>query len=187
MAKIQSRLLVVDASIASAAGDFSKHPTSQRCREFLLAIREICHRIVLTPPIQKEWDKHQSGFARKWRLSMVAKRKLAIIEIPKNQSMEMRFRKVVKDPSILAIMEKDRCLIEAALLSEKRVASLDEEVRTHFRSYQTSLPELMLICWVNPSDRGEDLCDWLPREPLASGSGCLGLPFINQWMEHRGP
>ncbi len=60
MAKIRSRLLVVDASIASAAGDVSTHPTSRRCRDFLLAIREICHQIVMTAPIQQEWDKHQS-------------------------------------------------------------------------------------------------------------------------------
>jgi hypothetical protein len=80
MAKIRSRLLVVDASIARAAGDVSTHPTSRRCCDFLLAVREICHQIVMIAPIQHEWDKHQSRFARTWRLSMLAKKKLKILE-----------------------------------------------------------------------------------------------------------
>jgi hypothetical protein len=44
--KIPSRCLVVDASIARAAGSLeSKHPTGALCRNFLMAIRSVCHRI----------------------------------------------------------------------------------------------------------------------------------------------
>ncbi len=161
MAKIRSRLLVVDASIARAAGDVSTHPTSRRCRDFLLAIREICHQLVMTAPIQHEWDKHQSRFARTWRLSMLAKKKLRVLESDAQRSLEKRLPRVVIDPFILAIMEKDRCLVEAALLSEKRIASLDDTVREHFQDYRDSLPELKSICWVNPDATDEDLCDWL--------------------------
>ena len=30
----------------------------------------------MTPAIRDEWDKHQSPFARKWRRSMMARKKL---------------------------------------------------------------------------------------------------------------
>jgi len=179
MAKIRSRLLVVDASIASAAGDVSTHPTSRRCRDFLLAIREICHQIVMTAPIQQEWDKHQSRFARTWRLSMLAKKKLKILESHAQRSLEQRFSRVVIDPFVHAIMEKDRCLVEAALLSEKRIASLDDSVRTHFRNYRDSLPELRSICWVNPGAIDEDPCDWLRAGAPIERSRTLG------YLAHR--
>jgi hypothetical protein len=160
LAKQPSRLLVIDASIARAAGDPACHPTSLRCRDFLLAVLEICHRLVMTAPIQEEWNKHQSRFARKWRLSMMARRKVEIVEIQVSASLERRFPKVVASPFILAIMEKDRRLIEAALFSDHRIASLDEAVRRHFRNHGERLPELRKICWINP-DAVDDACDWL--------------------------
>ncbi len=44
--KTQSWSLVVDASIARAAGPrTSQHPTSGHCREFLEALRSVCHRM----------------------------------------------------------------------------------------------------------------------------------------------
>jgi hypothetical protein len=94
-------------------------------------------------------------------------------------SLEKRFPKVVIDPFILAIMEKDRCLVEAALLSEKRIASLDNSVRTHFQNYRDSLPELRSICWVNPGTTDEDLCDWLRAGAPIERSRTLG------YLAHR--
>ena len=173
MAKKPSRLLVIDASIARAAGDPSSHPTSLRCRDFLLAVLEVCHRVVMTAPIQEEWNKHQSRFARRWRLSMMARRKVEIVEIQVSASLERRFPKVVASPFILAIMEKDRRLIEAALLSDHRIASLDEAVRRHFRDHGERLPELRKICWVNP-DTEDDVCDWLKNGAPAERTRMLG-------------
>jgi len=70
VAKVPFPVLVIDASIAHAAGVTSKHPTDQKCCEFLQAVLDVCHRMVLTAPIREEWNKHQSGFARMWRVSM---------------------------------------------------------------------------------------------------------------------
>ena len=131
--------------ITMAAGDISMHPTSRSCREFLLAVLEICHHVVMTYPIKEEWDKHQSGFARRWRLSMVARKKLEVVQIEENYSLEEQFSQLAAHPRVLAIMDKDRHLIEAALASDKRVASLDDEVRTYFREHRHCLPELRQI------------------------------------------
>ena len=72
----QSKYLVIDASIArSCGGEDAKHPTSKNCRDFLKAVLKICHSMVMTDELQAEWNKHESTFARKWRVSMIAKRK----------------------------------------------------------------------------------------------------------------
>ena len=72
MAKVPSRVLVIDSSIARAAGDTSNHPTARNCCDFLQAVLDVCHRIALTDPLRDEWNKHQSRFARTWRVSMMA-------------------------------------------------------------------------------------------------------------------
>ena len=105
MAKIASRRLVIDASVARAAGDTSMHPTSRSCRDFLLAILEICHRFVMTQSIKEEWDKHQSGFARKWRVSMVARKKLVVVQVDEHHSLERQLSKLAQGPGVVAIVE----------------------------------------------------------------------------------
>src|SRR3954452_5022187 len=80
VAKVRSRRLVIDASIARAAGDSSTHPTSRNCRDFLLIVLEICHRAVMTAPILEEWNRHQSRFASTWRKSMMARKKLEVLK-----------------------------------------------------------------------------------------------------------
>jgi hypothetical protein len=56
-----SRQIVVDASIARSAGD-GIHPASQMSRQFLLDMMTICHRVVTSPDITLEWQKHTSRF-----------------------------------------------------------------------------------------------------------------------------
>jgi hypothetical protein len=83
-----SQRLVIDASVARSAGDKdATYPQSVHCREFLLAVLDICHQIVMTPAIKAEWDKHQSKFALMWRRQMVAKKKWNYLEISINDSL----------------------------------------------------------------------------------------------------
>ncbi|VXD11233.1 hypothetical protein PL8927_140065 [Planktothrix serta PCC 8927] len=77
----QSKYLVIDASVArSCGGEDAKHPTSKNCRDFLNAVLKICHSMVMTPELKVEWNKHESTFARKWRVSMIARRKYKYCE-----------------------------------------------------------------------------------------------------------
>ena len=90
----QSKRIVIDASIArSAGGEDVKKPMSSDCRKFLMAILNICHHIVLTKDISKEWNKHQSNFTRKWRKSMAARKKIFKIEKTKNQPLRDKIKK----------------------------------------------------------------------------------------------
>ncbi|HLG99155.1 MAG TPA: hypothetical protein VKX49_22785 [Bryobacteraceae bacterium] len=55
MAKKISRRLVIDASVARSA-TMSNDSTSTACREFLQEVLRVCHRVVLTPEIEQEWQ-----------------------------------------------------------------------------------------------------------------------------------
>src|SRR5260370_37873028 len=83
MAKVASQFLVIDTSIAQAAGpEGAGHPTAKHCRDFLLVIFDVCQRVVFTAAIEEEWKEHQSGFARKWRRAMFAQKKGDPLEVP---------------------------------------------------------------------------------------------------------
>ena len=92
---------------------------------------------------------------------MMARKKLEVLQVDVSNSLEHRLSKVVSDPFILEIMEKDRRLIEAALIGDKRVASLDDKVRDHFRAHRNQLPEVRSIYWVNPDVSHVEVCEWL--------------------------
>ncbi len=71
---------------------------------------------------------------------MMARRKLDVVEIAEHNSLAKRIVRTKVDKSIAAIIEKDRHLIEAALATDKRLASLDDTVRQHLsqpRHYAT--------------------------------------------------
>ena len=77
MGKSASRALVIDACIAQSAGE-TEDPVSKACRAFLIATRDICHRVVMTNDVVAEWKKHRSKFSWIWWRSMVARRKVVI-------------------------------------------------------------------------------------------------------------
>jgi hypothetical protein len=174
VAKVRSVRLVIDASLAMAAGETSMHPTSRNCREFLQSVLSICHRMALTSPIQDEWNKHQSAFARKWRRSMMARKKIEFVKIPPHRSLQKRIAAAARDADVAAILEKDRLLIEAALATDECIVSLDDRVRNHFKECVPRLNEMALICWVNPEKPHEQAVAWLERGAPADKTRTLG-------------
>lgn len=98
---------MVDASLASAAGA-SPHPDSFRSREFLREVLKISHRIVMTGFLAREWDRHQSLFALRWRAEMRSRDK--VIDISGIENELVRHQLVMSKA-----VEKDLHLVEAAL------------------------------------------------------------------------
>jgi hypothetical protein len=174
VAKVRSRVLVIDASIARATGDVSMHPTSRDCREFLQSVLKLCHRMAMTDSIKEEWNKHQSRFARGWRTSMVARKKVEVVVVAPHLTLERRIERAVTDTYLAAIVEKDRRLIEAALVTEERVISLDDHVRKHLHDHVAQLPEVRSICWVNPCTSEEQAVAWLEEGAPVERSRTLG-------------
>ena len=112
-----SKRLVVDASVLRAAGAAeSVHPVGARCRDMLMVIRKADHRIVVTDEISEEWNRHASGFARSWRVSMETRGKTIKVR-PTDCADVLTILRNSKNFSApqTAIVEKDIHLVAAAL------------------------------------------------------------------------
>jgi hypothetical protein len=120
---------------------------------------------VMTPDIKKEWDKHQSPFARKWLTQMVAKKKFKYLDISIDSDLWSQVESIAANVSNKRIeeMTKDLCLIEAALATDKIVISLDDNTaRKFFSEASVKIEELRDIVWVNPDKVDEENpIEWL--------------------------
>lgn len=168
---------MIDASVARAAGDKkAKHPTSKACRDFLNAVLEICHRIVMTSELREEWDKHQSSFARKWRKTMLAKKKLKKKDIPRNKELWDVFAKLAATDKQCEEMFKDLHLLEAALNTDRTIISLDDNTaRKFFSAGSDKFEEIKCIVWVNPDKLEETPIEWLENGAPAEDERMLGF------------
>jgi len=147
VASAKSRLLVVDASVAGAAGE-TDHPTSKSCREALLDIREVCHRIIMTPSLLDEWKRHESRFARKWLRSMFACRKVRNVK-------HTCFRLPATDMTCLNVEEneslrKDAHLFEGAFEGDGTIISLDDEAGRIWDKCHRHMQVPKAIKWITP-------------------------------------
>jgi hypothetical protein len=175
-AKISKRL-VIDASIArSSGGKEATYPTSVHCRDFLQAILDICHRVVMTPDIREEWNKHQSNFARTWLRTMVAKKKVEYrADIAADEELWNTIESITASEKNCEAMLKDFRLIEAALATDKTVISLDDTVRKLFDNAAVQVGELRNVVWVNPDKTEEEKpIDWLKDGAQAEKKRLLG-------------
>lgn len=157
-----SKRLVIDASVARAAGgEEATFPRSKYCRDFLNAILIICHSAVMTSEIESEWKRHQSKFARKWRRYMEGKKKICRSENTVNDKLRLKLDSIRVGNLDKEAMLKDMHLIEAALVTDKIVVSLDETVRRLFDASALILGDLKNTVWINPGIIEEKPVTWL--------------------------
>lgn len=165
MAGKSSRVLVVDASVAHAAGgEDAIYPTSVHCRDFLKAVLRICHRMAMSPAITEEWNRHQSNFARRWRVSMTAKKKIVYLGEERNAALRRKIEQTAASENAAYAMLNDIHLIEAARATDHIVVSLDETVRTLFAVTAQEIRELRDVAWVNPDKNEEQTLAWLEHK-----------------------
>jgi hypothetical protein len=151
--KADSRRLVIDASVARAAGQAgSRSSPSAPCREFLLDVLNICHRAVMSPKLRDEWRRNASRFARKWHKQMTARRKIINLGCEPDQEVEKLMHKHRCSDRERAALMKDLHLIEAALAADEIVISLDGKAREQFARAAKSILVLRAIAWIDPCD-----------------------------------
>lgn len=139
-----------------------------------MAVRAICHYIVMTDEIAEEWKRHESGFARQWRVSMLARRKVHRSEAVPDSSLRRRIEELMStDRSEFAVW-KDACLVEAALDTDRVVVSLDDTVRVLLTLACEGVRELRAVAWVNPSKPDENAIPWLEQGARSEETRCLG-------------
>lgn len=154
--------LVIDASIAGAAGN-TEHPISKANRDFLRQVLSVCHKVVMTPEISREWNAHRSRFSSQWRASMTARKK--VFEVAETDDPDLRSgidRCGFSRQQQVAI-RKDLHLVEAALLADRIVISGDDSARQLFCTVSTEVRDLKSVVWVNPAQSPADLQQWLER------------------------
>jgi hypothetical protein len=172
----KSKRLVIDASVAHAAGpERAEHPTAKRCRDFLKTVLEVCHRVAMTEAIRDEWNKHQSGFSRKWRTEMMSRRKVVDLETTGQAAVCEKLLATAESGTAREAMDKDFLLLEAALHADFIVISLDKKVRNLFSAGARRVGEIRDIAWVNPDgDEAETVESWLQKGADPKRSGTLG-------------
>ena len=160
MSSAESKRLVIDASVATSTGERGRR--GERCQAFLrVMIDETSHRLVMTREIGAEWDVHSHQFARHWRRSMNAKRRVDRPNVDHDAVFRQKIERASETEKALVAMEKDLRLIEAAKATDNRVVSLDDAARKFFSAASSRVGELRDILWVNPVNDGETPTQWL--------------------------
>ena len=151
-----SKRLVIDADVARASGsETATHPRARHCRDFLDTVLLLSHRVVMTKKISNEWKNHQSRFARRWRVSMDARKKIDRINPPEDENLPNKVVETTNNENEIAAMEKDLHLLQAALATDQTVVSLDETIRRLFAQASLQVGEIKNIIWVNPEQTEE--------------------------------
>lgn len=172
MARQHARRLVIDADVGGSAGE-SEHPVSRACRLFLEAVRKFGHHVVMTTAIWDEWRRHQSGFSQKWLVQMTGGRSVHWCDAGRDASLRSRIAGAVavdRQPAA----DKDAHLIEAALSTDRLVASRDERARGIFRDAAGGVRELKPIVWVNPALPADKPVHWLENGARSEARRRLG-------------
>lgn len=160
----RARRLVVDASVAGAAGGkTATAPTSTRCRDFLETLRrETRCCIVMSPKLKDEWTEHQSLFARGWLTAMTSRRRVIFDDVAQSNRMRREIEGAAASrQSEVQALRKDFHLVEAAIATDRTVVSLDETVRRLFKAAALSVTAIKNVVWVNPGDTTEQPIAWV--------------------------
>lgn len=145
-----SKLLVVDSDVLQASG-ISEKDRSKQCREVLEKIMEICHRVIVTKKIRKEWEEHFSSYSYKWYDSMVSRGKIVSVKIGTElPELEKKLDTIKIEKGIRNIIQKDLFLIEAANSADGIIVTCDDRFKLHFTKLQQALDFNKEIVWINP-------------------------------------
>ena len=146
-----SKRLVIDADVARASGsETATHPRAKHCRDFLNAVLSLNYRMAMTEQISNEWKSHQSRFARRWRVSMDARKKIDRINPPEYAELQDKVTNTANNEDEIEALQKDFHLLQAALVTDQTIISLDETIRGLFKQASQQVGEIRDIIWVNP-------------------------------------
>jgi hypothetical protein len=170
------KCLVIDADVARAAGEASSQDAkSKSCRAFLSCVlEETQHKVVLTRDIQAEWNKHQSLATLRWRRTMIAQKRVCMIEVTVDTALRRQIEECAPSVNKGKAMLKDVHLVEAACQADKIVISMDEVVRGCFHELAYYAPQLKQLTWINPRQDAEEPLLWLRNGAECETVRCLG-------------
>lgn len=167
-----ARRLVVDTDVGHAAGS-SNDPIAAACSAVLARIYQGGFTVLMTPEMNAEWKRHESGYTKDWRLRMEVKDRILYQSLPPNQRLRETLEAVPLTPAQRAILDKDIHLLEAAMAADHPVISKDEKVRRVLCVCCSRIPELETIVWVNPVLDAPILDHWFANACRPQPELCL--------------
>lgn len=167
-----SRRLVVDTNVARSAG-LSVHPTSDACRGVLETMYEGKHHVVLSATQLMEWQKHQSGYSKRWLVRMKAKKLWHVLVPEPDSGLAARARKIVCTEEVRQEIVKDLHLLENALATDRVVLSMETNVFRLFSEHKKVLKVPQPVAWVNPTDDATACVDWIEAGAEVAKARCV--------------
>ena len=173
-----SKHLVIDACVARSAGaPCATNPTSYACGALLQNAYDICHKVVMTPRLKKEWDKHQSRFTVAWLSWMRGRKKLVYIHLGDDAALREAIKDAAATSRQAAEMLKDAHLVEAARATDGIIISTERLSRKLLDTAAANVPVLRQVAWLNPLDHTvEETRGWLEAGAVADPGMRLGAP-----------
>lgn len=167
--------LVVDASIAQSAGT-SDVPESLYCRECLNAVRDSGHIAVFSDQLLSEWHEHASSLSRRWRKSMVARRRIERAEGEEFGELLNRACACLAKNKWREAFVKDFHMVRAALATDRTILSKETEFPKLLAIAASSIRVFSTIVYGNPAIDGDDCVAW-----IASGAKPEETRRIDAW------
>jgi predicted nucleic acid-binding protein len=167
-----SRRLVVDTNVARSASE-SQHPLSDACRQVLETIQAEQHRVVLSATQYMEWQKHQSGFSKKWLLQMISKKLHVLLSPEPNSGLTDRIFKLDCTEKAQKEMLKDVHLLENALATDDAVISQETNVFNLFCTHADELKIPRPVAWVHPVDGAPACVVWVQGGAVVAKARCI--------------
>ncbi|MGI4743990.1 MAG: hypothetical protein ACRYG7_53250 [Janthinobacterium lividum] len=164
--------LVVDTNVAQSAGE-SQHPVSEACRQVLETMMNKQHRVVLSATQFREWQKHQSPYARRWLASMKAKNLWHVLTPEPDSGLANNIHKLECTDKACAEMLKDVHLLESALATDHVVVSQETNVLGLFITYARPLRIPRPVAWVNPIEDTPTCMAWLEAGAAVEAARCI--------------
>lgn len=155
--------IVIDADIARSSGE-SEHPISSSSRYLLDTVKTNNHKIAICSTLMGEWKKHQSLFAKRWLASMIARKKVNFIKPPLIAAEKIGTH--IENEQRKEVAIKDAHLIDAALLSDKIIASNDNKAREAFCYLSESFSDIQKIAWFNAISDKDFFHEFLKKDCL---------------------
>ena len=167
-----SRSLVVDTNVARSAG-LSVHPTSDTCRRVLETMIEGQHYVVLSATQFVEWQKHQSGYSKRWLVQMKAKKRWHVLAPEPDSGLIARAKKIACTEEVRQEILKDVHLLENALATDKVVLSMETNVFRLFNEHKKALKVPQPVAWVNPTDDIGGCVAWIADGAAVGKARCV--------------
>jgi hypothetical protein len=118
---------------------------------------------VMSPMLEREWDKHQSKFASGWRVQMTARALICRVADGTHRKVANALACSNLTQAQKKAAQKDFHLVSAALATEQTILSNDDEARNIFAAAAAGIDQLQKLIWVNPSNAAENCAHWLAQ------------------------